>query len=407
MKYLIVLEDGSNDIKFSFRDAKTLSYAEIANVRMSEDQLPLPYIDRDDPAFIIFSSGTTAKPKGTVVNNATLVNVSHFCQLLFDDDKIGGRLCSVFALYHVGAITSLVGCLHYGRTYIYPSLTYDHKDIFESIEKYKCDAISAPPKTIDQLLQNPIKKDFDLTSIKHALTGSQAVPLELIERVKAELNVDMVLNAYGMTEMSITHMTTLNDGDMRGMKSIGRPMPFLECKIVHPETREILPLLEEGELMVRGHSVFNKYWKNEEMTRAAIDENGWFKTADVVKMDADGYFYFQNRIKDVLFGLNSGRMEIYPVQVENELRQHNNVFEVVVFGIAINAYASHVCAWVKLKDTSLNTDAEELQNFLRENRLPEFKIPQYIKFVDEFPTNSLNKYLRTDMSKMYKEELKL
>jgi fatty-acyl-CoA synthase len=257
------------------------------------------------------------------------------------------------------------------------------------------------------MLQNPIRKDYDLSSIKHAFTGSQAVPIELIERVKAELNIDMVLNGYGMTEMSITHLTTLNDGDMRGMKSIGRPLPYLECKIVHPETKEIVPLLEEGELMVRGHSVFNKYWNNEDMTRAAIDENGWFKTADVVKMDAEGYFYFQNRIKDVLFGLNSGRMEIYPSQVEDELRHHSNVLEVVVFGVAINAYASHVCAWVKLKDNSISTTAEDLQNFLRENRLPEFKVPAYIKFVDEFPTNSLNKYLRTEMSKAYKAELKL
>jgi fatty-acyl-CoA synthase len=407
MKYLIVLEDGSNDFKFSFKDAKTMSYKEVADVRLSDTDMPLPYVDRDDPAFIIFSSGTTSKPKGTVQTHASLVNTGHQLQHLFNHDNVGTRICSPFALYHIGAITTLIGALVWGRTYVYPSLAYDQKDILESVEAYKCDALNAPPKIYDLMLQNPIRHNYDLSTLKHAFTGSQAVPVELIERVKSELNIDMVLNGYGMTEMGITNITTLDDGDMRGMKSIGKPLPFLEMKIVHPETREIVPLLEEGELMVRGYSVFKGYWNNPEMTQTVLDESGWFRTADVVKMDADGYLYFQNRIKDVLFGLNSGRMEIYPSQVEDELRHHSNVLEVVVFGIAINAYASHVCAWIKLKDKETPTTADELQSFLRANRLPEFKIPAYIKFVDEFPINGMNKYVRTEMSKAFKDELKL
>jgi long-subunit acyl-CoA synthetase (AMP-forming) len=153
---------------------------------------------------------------------------------------------------------------------------------------------------IGNVIDHPERPNYDLSSLKMVGTGSQFISPELIKRVKKNLNIDTLLNGYGMTETNITHMTTTYDDEEHCLRSIGKPLPYLECKIIDETTNEIVPIGQEGQVLVRGYSVFRKYYDEVEKTAEAFDDNGWFKTGDVMYMDADGYFYFKNRLNDVI-----------------------------------------------------------------------------------------------------------
>jgi fatty-acyl-CoA synthase len=131
-------------------------------------------------------------------------------------------------------------------------------------------------------------------------TGSQYVPPEQMLRIEKELNILFNINAFGMTETSLAFIGSIFDSNEKRWNSIGKPIAHIECKIVDPDTNQIVPIGEEGELHLRGYSVFKQYYEDEEKTKEAIDVNGWFKTGDVMYMDADGYFYYKNRLKDMI-----------------------------------------------------------------------------------------------------------
>ena len=208
-----------------------------------------------------------------------------------------------------------------------------------------------------------------------------------------------------MTETSFCHSLTNLSDQKRSFKkvfeSIGRPLPFTETKIVEPKTREIVPLHTNGELLIRGPHIFREYWDEKEKT-AETFENGWLKTGDICSMDEEGYLYFKSREKEVII---RGGANLYPAEIETFFRTNPNILDAQVFGVPDERMGEEICAWIKLKP-DVKMSEEDLKMFCK-NKISQFKIPKYIKFVDKFPINANNKILKNVMKKQTFNELNI
>lgn len=203
-----------------------------------------------------------------------------------------------------------------------------------------------------------------------------------------------VLIAYGQTETSpVNHMTTVDDSIEKRVGSVGRPAPHCEIKIIDPQGN-VVAVGEKGEICCRGYSVMQGYWDDPERTAETIDGDGWLHSGDIGVMDELGYTQVTGRIKDMII---RGGENIYPREVEEFLYTHPDIQEVQVFGIADERYGEQVCAWVKLRGGA-SLDAEGLRDYCRD-KITHFKIPHYIRFVEDFPmtvTGKMQKFLMRD-----------
>lgn len=208
-----------------------------------------------------------------------------------------------------------------------------------------------------------------------------------------------------MTETSFCHSLTNYSDQKRSFKkafeSIGRPLPFTETKIVDPKTRQVVPLHTNGELLIRGPHIFREYWDEKEKT-ADTFENGWLKTGDICSMDEEGYLYFKSREKEVII---RGGANLYPAEIETFFRTNPNILDAQVFGVPDERMGEEICAWIKLKP-DVKMSEEDLKSFCK-NKISQFKIPKYIKFVDKFPINANNKILKNVMKEQAINEYNL
>jgi len=222
--------------------------------------------------------------------------------------------------------------------------------------------------------------------------------VEVMKRVIAEMHMEDILIAYGQTELSpINNMTLPDDSLERRTETVGRAMPWAEVKIVDEEGH-VVPVGEKGEICTRGYSVMQGYWNDPERTAETIDKSGWLHSGDLATMDEAGYVRIVGRIKDMII---RGGENIYPREIEEFLYQHPAISEVQVFGIPDDKMGEEVCAWVQLNAGQSMTE-EELKAFCRD-KITHFKIPRFVKFVDEYPmtvTGKIQKFvMREEMLK--------
>jgi fatty-acyl-CoA synthase len=212
-----------------------------------------------------------------VITHFSLLNNAMIDMREANETDYGKIICSPFLMYHIGSIMFSMCALITSNQVVFPSFKADLNDIRESIAQYKCNTFFCSPKLLHNILEAADTKDYDLSTLKYVSTGSQFVPKRLVDKLRKELNVNKILIKYGMTELNaISHSTHFDDIESDFVNLIGKPIPFIECKVVDHQTGHILPLNEEGELCVRGFSVIKKYYNNEQKTREAIDENGWY-----------------------------------------------------------------------------------------------------------------------------------
>ena len=333
-----------------------------------------------DPINIQFTSGTTGNPKGATLTHHNILNngsiVGEGMRLTEHDS-----LCVPVPLYHCfGMVMGSLACVTHGAAAIFPAEAFDALATLQAVAAERCTALHGVPTMFIAQLDHPRFAQFDLSTLRTGIMAGAPCPVEVMNRVLTQMHLPEILIAYGQTETSpVNHMTRADDPIERRVGSVGRPAPHCEIRIVDAEGRT-LPVGEKGEICCRGYAVMHGYWDDEQKTRETIDAQGWLHSGDIGVMDAEGYVQVTGRIKDMII---RGGENIYPREVEEFLYTHPDIQDVQVFGVPDAKYGEQVCAWIRLRPGA-TLDADRLRDFCRE-RIAHFKVPRFIRFVDDFP----------------------
>ena len=356
----------------------------------------------DDPINIQFTSGTTGAPKAATLTHHNIVNNAYFTGLQM---KLGpdDRMCIPVPMYHCfGMVLGTLCCVAHGATMVFASAGFDAGAVLETLQQEKCTALHGVPTMFIAELDEPGFKSFDLSSLRTGIMAGAPCPVELMKRVMKEMHLTEITIAYGMTETGpVSFQTSVDDPVERRVTTVGRVLPHIEIKIIDDEGR-IVPCGVTGELLTRGYCVMPGYWNDPERTAKAIDEAHWIASGDIATLDEEGYCQIVGRIKDMLI---RGGENIFPREIEEFLYTHPKIEEVEVIGVPDKKYGEEICAWIKLREGE-SAEEQEIKDFCKD-KIAHFKIPRYIRFVEEFPMTVTGKVQKYIMREQMAEELGL
>jgi fatty-acyl-CoA synthase len=348
-------------------------------------------LDFDAPINIQFTSGTTGSPKAATLTHHNIVNNASMSASIMKFTE-RDRLCMPVPMYHCfGMVLGTLLCTSSGAAIVLPAAGFEADACLRAIEAERCTAVHGVPTMFIAMLDEPGFADRDTTSLRTGIMAGAPCPIELMHRVIDEMHLDEITIGYGMTETGPLSTQTL-PGDPIELRvgTVGRPLPNTEIKIID-ESGRIVPRGEPGELCTRGYNVMRGYWGDPERTAKDIDDARWIRTGDVATMDANNYVRIVGRSKDMLI---RGGENIYPREIEEFLYTHPKVEQAEVVGVPDPKFGEEVAAWIKLREGQTASEAE-MREYCK-GRLAHFKIPKYIRFVDEYPmtvTGKVQKYL--------------
>ncbi len=332
----------------------------------------------DDVSDILFTSGTTGRSKGALcAHRQSLAGSAAWaeCGQITSDDRY---LCINPFFHNFGYKAGILACLQTGATLI-PQLTFDPEQAMRAVADYRITVLPGPPTIYQVLLDHPKRGDYDLTSLRFAVTGAAVVPVVLIERMQTELDIDIVLTAYGLTEANgFGTMCTADDDAVTVATTCGRPIADFELRIG-----------ELDEVLLRGPNVMLGYLDDPDATAAAIDADGWLHTGDVGRVDDAGNLSITDRLKDMYI---SGGFNVYPAEVEQVLARLDGVVESAVIGVPDERLGEVGKAFVVAKPEA-KLDAEAVIAYTREH-LAKFKTPTMVEFLDVLPRNPGGKVVK-------------
>jgi fatty-acyl-CoA synthase len=399
LRSLILLSDETKQGMHRWKDITDLA-KDGSEASVTERQKNLEF---DDPVNIQYTSGTTGFPKGATLSHFNILNNGFFVgeMLKFTERD---RLCIPVPFYHCfGMVLSNLLCVTHGSTMILPSEAFDAGQVLEAIEEEKCTALHGVPTMFIAELNHPDFSRHDLSSLRTGIMAGAPCPVEVMKKVISQMGAKEITIAYGMTETSpVALQTSVEDPVEKRVSTVGRAIPHVEIKIIDPSTGQTLPCGIAGEICVRGYLVMLSYWNNSEATREVIDQTRWMHTGDIGVMQPDGYINIVGRIKDMII---RGGENIYPREIEELLHTHPKVSDAQVIGVPSEKYGEEVMAWIKLKENEKAAE-EEIKGFCRD-KISYYKIPKYLKFVDEFPMTVTGKIQKFKMREMAIEELRL
>jgi fatty-acyl-CoA synthase len=350
-----------------------------------------PHTDLTCPLLVVYTSGTTGRPKGAVLRQEALlwngVMSQHMHGLTSSD-----HVLTVLPFFHVGGLNiQTTPALHFGATVtIHPRFTPD--TTLTAIARERPTLTVLVPATIQAVTDHPAWASTDLSSLRAISTGSTIVPPYLIDRFVAR-GVP-VLQVYGSTETCPIAVYTRLGGDLSRVGSTGLPGLCCEAAVIDDSGVE-LPPNTPGEITVRGPNVFSEYWGNEQATREALHD-GWYRTGDIGLRDADGYFWVRDRKKNLII---SGGENIYPAEVERVLLEHPDVRECGVIGRPDPRWDEVPVAYV-IRRAGCLVEAEDLKAHVLK-QLARFKVPRDIVFVDDLPRTALGKVQHFMLRRLY------
>ncbi len=345
----------------------------------------------DDPINIQFTSGTTGTPKASTLTHHNIVNNAYFVGLQMKLSE-ADRMCIPVPMYHCfGMVLGTLCCVAHGSAMVFSSAGFDAAEVLRTVDAERCTVLHGVPTMFIAELEVPAFKDCKLTSLRTGIMAGAPCPVELMRRVMDEMHLTEITIAYGMTETGpVSFQTSVDDPVERRVSTVGQVLPHIEIKIVDKDGR-VVPRGEAGELLTRGYCVMPYYWNDPDRTAKAIDEAHWIASGDVATIDGVGYCEIVGRIKDMLI---RGGENIFPREIEEYIYQHPAVEQVEVIGVPDEKYGEQVCAWIKLREGSSAT-GEEIRAFCK-GKIAHFKVPEYVRFVDEFPmtvTGKVQKYI--------------
>ncbi len=358
----------------------------------------------EDPINIQYTSGTTGFPKGATLSHRNLLNNGFFvgegCDYTEQD-----RVCIPVPFYHCfGMGMGNLGAVTHGATMVIPSPGFDPALTLRAVQDERCTSLYGVPTMFIAELALPDFADYDLSTLRTGIMAGSPCPVEVMKRVVSEMGMGEVTICYGMTETSPVSTQTGADDDLdRRTSTVGRVHPHLEIKVVDPVTGGTVQRGEPGEFCTRGYSVMLGYWNEPDKTAEAIDADGWMHTGDLATMDEHGYVNIVGRIKDMVI---RGGENVYPREIEEFLYTHPDIVDAQVIGVPDEKYGEELVAWVRLRPGAEPMTAESLRAYCT-GRLAHYKIPRYVKLVDEFPMTVTGKIRKIDMRHESIEDLGL
>jgi fatty-acyl-CoA synthase len=356
----------------------------------------------DEAINIQYTSGTTGFPKGATLTHHNILNNGYFigegCRYDSRD-----RVCLPVPFYHCfGMVLGNLAIVTHGATIVIPNYSFDPALTMEAVVRERCTSLYGVPTMFIAELGLPNFAEYDCSSLRTGIMAGSPCPVEIMKRVQSEMHMPEVTICYGMTETSpVSTQTAVDDPLDKRTSTVGRVHPHLEVKIVD-EAGKIVPIGEPGELCTRGYSVMLGYWNDPVNTAAAIDAARYMHTGDIATMDADGYLNIAGRIKDMVI---RGGENIYPREIEEYLYGHPAIKDVSVIGVPDERFGEELCAWIVLH-AGAELDEDRVKAFCRE-KIAHYKIPRYVRFVDEFPMTVSGKVQKYKMREVSTAELGL
>jgi acyl-CoA synthetase (AMP-forming)/AMP-acid ligase II len=341
-----------------------------------------------DTSDIIFTSGTTGAPKGAMLGHSASIRAytawSDVVGLGADD-----RYLIINPFFHCfGLKAGILACLLTGAT-ILPHPVFDVPAVMQRVTEERITMLPGPPAIYQTILDHPELDRYDLSSLRLAVTGAAAVPVEMIRRMRAELTFRTIVTGYGLTEASgIATMCRHDDDPETIAHTAGRAIEGIEVLVVQDDGTE-LPRGEPGEVVVRGYNVMQGYFGDPEATRTAVDAEGWLHTGDIGTMDERGNLRITDRLKDMFI---VGGFNAYPAEIENIVLTHPGVAQVAVVGIE-DARMGEVGMAFVVPRAGQTVDPEELVAWCRDH-MANYKVPRRIELVDALPLNASGKVLK-------------
>lgn len=314
----------------------------------------------DDPVNIQYTSGTTGFPKGVTLSHHNILNNGFFIGERLQYTNID-RVCIPVPFYHCfGMVIGNLACVTHGACMVIPNDGFEAKKTLEAVEIEKCTSLYGVPTMFISMLGIPNFKTFNLSSLRTGVMAGSPCPVEIMKRMKSEMNMHELSICYGMTETSpVSTQTKIGVPLEKQVATVGTVMDHLEIKIIDSETGKIVSRGESGELCTRGYSVMLKYWNDPIKTSEVLDEGRWMHTGDLAAMDEEGYVTITGRIKDLII---RGGENISPKWIEDFLYTHPKIYDVQVIGVPSEKYGEEVMAWVKLNEGTEAT-GEELRAY--------------------------------------------
>jgi long-chain acyl-CoA synthetase len=347
-------------------------------------------VDRagDDTAVVLYTSGTTGKPKGAELTHDNLLNNCRAMAGFADIDE-NEVLLGALPLFHSFGQTCTMNCAVAAGATVTMLPRFDPEKALEIIERDGVTIFQGVPTMYNAMLHANRADSADVSALTRCMSGGAAIPVELIRGFEEKFGA-MILEGYGLSETS--PVASFNHPDReRKAGSIGTPIEGVEMQVWDDDGREV-PQGEVGEIVIRGHNIMKGYLNRPEATAEAIDAEGWFRSGDMARMDEDGYFFIVDRKKDLII---RGGYNVYPREVEEVLYEHPAVQEAAVVAVPDEKLGEEVgAAVVLMKGESL--DAAELKSYVKE-QLAAYKYPRKVWFVDELPKGPTGKILKREI----------
>jgi len=369
---------------------EALSYEEL--ICGGSDRAPDVNIDDDDPASIMYTSGTTGPPKGAVLTHKNLAMCAMTYMAYFEWNQ-GTRVLYVLPLFHMAAYGAYMINLFAGL----PAVITDQPEpeaIMKIVHEERITSVALVPAIWNWIVHHPEFDRYDLSSLEYCTTGAAVMPMDLKDKIVDRFPGARITEAFGMTETSATGTVALHDDMFAKHGSVGRPVFYIDLRVVDEKDRDV-PVGEVGEAVYRGPAVLEEYYREPDATAEAF-RNGWFHSGDLVRQDEDGYIFVVDRKKDIII---SGGENISSAEVEGVLFSHSKILEAAVIGVPDERWGEGVKAYVVLQPGETLTDEEVIEH-CRE-RLAGFKKPRHVEFVAELPRTATGKVKKYELRKRF------
>ncbi len=371
------------------RDAFARDYAELQGTGASTE--PEIAAADEDALYIMYTSGTTGLPKGAVHTHRSVLWAC-FTIGVTADVRYGDRYGIVLPLFHVGALTPLLGDVHRGMTTVLMR-AFDPARTFQTIEGERLTVMLAVPAMLTFMLRFPDRDRYDRSSLRWVMSGAAPVPVTLIEAY-AKLGIE-VHQVYGLTESCGPACLVSPDDAIAKAGSTGKAFFHTDVRVVDDRGRDVAPGAL-GEVIIRGQHLMKGYWNRPEATAETI-RDGWLYTGDLATIDDEGFVFIADRKKDMII---SGGENVYPAEIENVILSHPKVKEVAVIGQASAKWGESPLAIVVKADDALDA-ADVLEHC--DGKLARYKLPKDVRFVDEIPRNPAGKILKRVLRERFPE----
>lgn len=353
-------------------------------------------LDCHDVVNMQYTSGTTGFPKGVMLTHYNIVNNGYW---IGENQRFtsADRVCLPVPLFHCfGCVLGVLAIVNHGATMVILE-KFDPVQVMTAVEQEKCTALYGVPTMFIAVLDHKLFNKFDFSSLRTGIMAGSPCPVHVMRKVIEKMYMSEITICYGLTEASPVITQTLPDDDIRKRtETVGRAMPYIEVKIVDPETGREMPQGKQGEVCCRGYNVMKGYYNMPEATRKTIDADGWLHSGDLGVMDAEGYLSITGRHKDMII---RGGENVYPREIEEFLYGMDGILDVQVAGVPSKKYGEEVGAFV-VKKAGSDLTAEDIQDYCR-GKISRYKIPRHIAFVDAYPmtaSGKVQKYKLREMS---------